>query len=238
MLKRTVSTMVALMLVGGVAHAAPNVFYLSDKGPGESASLGNPDITMNLGETKTLYVWAVPVEKLVSCDFDLVSSDAAVLQATSGQTENPDILVGTTDVGQRWDGVGGTFTGDLFNFANGAGVSEYGLDAANDGSGTFTDAGYDPTAQAFLYARVAIQATGLGVTDLDLLIHDNKIVAHGKTSATTEVQLGSGETAILYGNEVGVYSEFHDGKVTVVPEPGTLALLAIGGLGVLLRKKR
>lgn len=55
---------------------------------------------------------------------------------------------------------------------------------------------------------------------------------------TLDFGLGSIDNVRLYLNPVGYWGGMDDVKVQVVPEPATMALLGIGGLGLLVRRKR
>ena len=241
MLKRTVSTMVALMLVAGVANAA-HVIYLSDKGLGEGASRGDLDLTMNLGDSATIHVWVLPDSNpLVGVFLDLATSDASIVSATAGSVPNYDIMFGTYDAGDRYDTPGSidamNVTGPpalLCDQMGGLRVEQYGIDAANVGGGPPLDTGYDGTTAGFHFAEITLHADAMGTTNLNLLADFLEICDTSGDYSTTPVQFGS-NTAVTLDGGAGVENGTHEGVITVVPEPATMVLLTIGGLGVLLR---
>ena len=241
---KVVSAVVVLLLVAGSADAGIT-FFLSDKGLGEGATVTNPSITLpNVGATTSLYIWAIPDEKVIGTGMNLISIDSAILEATAVELYNPvyDIVFGPplniTLEYKRWKSPVGTGAmGDLWTNMNAVAISVdenvTGLDPDFSGA----DPMYDAVAGAWLFGRVDVEATAEGSTDLYLTVSSNFIAPAAGFGADLPVWFGAGETSALHGESVDVQSEFADGSVTVVPEPVTLSILGLGVLGLLRRRR-
>ena len=241
---KAVSAVVVLLLVAGSADAGIT-FFLSDKGLGEGATVANPSVTLpNVGATTSLYIWAIPDEKVIGTGMNLISIDSAILEATAVELYNPvyDIVFGPplnmTLEYKRWKSPVGTGAmGDLWTNMNAVAISVdenvTGLDPDFSGA----DPMYDAVAGAWLFGRVDVEATAEGSTDLYLTVSSNFIAPAVGFGADLPVWFGAGETSALHGESVDVLSEFADGSVTVVPEPVTLSILGLGVLGLLRRRR-
>ena len=236
---KAVSAVVVLLLMAGSADAGIT-FFLSDKGLGEGATLDNPSLTLpSVGATKSLYIWAVPDQKVIGTGMNLVSTDPTILEATAIELYNPEYMVVVLPY-RRWNNPVGTGTlGDLVLNMNAVAVSG-GETTSIGGMDPLLedyDPMYDAAADAWLFAKVDVQATAEGSTSLYLTVSDNFIAPAGGQGADLPVWFGDGETTPLDGESVDEYSEFADGSVTVVPEPTVMGLLTLGVLGLLRRRR-
>jgi len=211
--------------------------FLAEEGPGMSAPLSNPSVTLAPGAATTLHVYVVPDSGDAPFDTIAVNLDAAtagIVSASSFSVATPDITVAGVDVGDRWDGTGGMTAAaggtSLIVNMNGVAVTETGLDVDNDGSGLFLDEGFDSTAGAsgaFHFGSITLSADALGMTDLFLSTGSTKIVREGDTPASPAmVTFGASDTAVS-GGTTGATGTVADAKVTVIPEPTSWLLLVI-----------
>jgi hypothetical protein len=243
----------ALLLVAGLS--AGQVFgatlYLSTLGLGEGATPGNASLTLNVGDSATLYLWAdlTVAEACNGLGLDVLSSDPAVVEGTSSVIENPAVFGAAVPNFLRWNPpIAHGTPGDLVTGINAVAV---GFDPVsgiqgNQLSGAFS--GTDPTYNAgsgFLVGTFTLDATAAGVTEIKLAANDSLITG---TMIGTDVapllHFGTGDAVVptsvdqdnQYFVAAGATSTLADATIEVIPEPATLSLLALGGLALIRRR--
>ena len=222
--------------------------FFSEAGFGDGATVGNPTINKTIADSPfELHIYFVPDKSdaaFVGISLGVTSSTAGVADLSSFSVLNPDVLVGATDVDDRWNSTGGSLVGteEITNLS-GVSVDKAGLDAANDGLATFRDAGYDTSASAFYFGKVELDPVGLGTTELSLSVGSIGIARVGDqpqpTGPTVSLTFGGSEPTTVLGDDIGGTGTVADATINVIPEPST-ALLAGAGLFfcVLCRRRR
>ena len=251
-MKKVLVTAMMLLIVVSVSNAT-TLIWLSDKGLGEGSETGavSPDLTMDDGTSDTLYVWIRPDQRLVGAGLNVEVTNAATIEGTSVNVEEANITapgMGDFYLGARWDTpVNDGTAGDLMEGTPvGAAVTEKGIDPQyGQNSMGGLDKKYDSGKQAFLYATIDFDATAVGSTELYIVVNTKRVAPDAGedannplTSADLDILFGASETTTLHGNSEYIRSAVLDGKVTVIPEPVTIGLVAVGGLGLLARKRR
>jgi len=240
------SVVLMLLMVAGSANAAEVRFFLSEIGTvGGGAVAGNPVIELpNVGATTTLYIWAIPTQRYDFVSLDIVSSDPAILEATASDMYNPEYMFATVLSIIRWNEPvnDGVLVGDLLTDMTGAAVKlppgdlHYALSGLYDGLTQAADPTYDAAVGTggFLVGEVTVQATAEGSTEVRMVVGPAKI---GELPG--DVYFGTGDDPVEGGGTIeGVSSDLADATITVLPEPVTLALLGVGAMGLLARKRR
>jgi len=228
-MKLLTSSIVILVLVAvSISTASGATLFLSDKGLGAGPIMANPVITPAAG-TNTLYLWADmgATEIINGLGIDIVASSPAAVSASASVIENPNVVLG-----DRWNtpvNSGTPGSPELVGGIAAISVNAVGL------SGNPQLQGFDPTYDAgsgfYLVGHVDYTYNG-GQTDVFI-----------ETNATTisyqaggpMIGFGSGD-AQVDPRVQGVRSVAFDARI--VPEPMTMSLLAMGGIAVLLRKRR
>lgn len=231
-LARFLAPVVAVLVLCGTTQASRVFLSKAGEGADPTADLAAaPTWEVPLGATASFYLWVVPdeFESLKGLSLSVNSSNASVLQGTAHEIYNPRRNPNSA-ASVRWQGTGVGTLGDLMSNSNAAGVTSRGLD------GTLTDSLFHAGTGAFLHSKITFNATALGSTNLFLAVGDKKIV---NAEGAEEMNFGpSSDTQAVDGATVGATTNTPDGVITVVPEPASLALLAVGGLALLAARRR
>jgi hypothetical protein len=228
----------ALMLSGQVKAAT---FYFSTVGKGGAPTAGNPSITVNVGETVKLYLWAELslVDETTSPGLDVACSDINVVDPTQLEVENP-MVMGATNI-YRWLGPVAMDLAEPAGFqatvGKSGGITAVGL------NGSFAS---DPTrvGDSFLIGAFSFVGTAAGTADLFLTVNESMI--NGSVTGTPtspSLHFGTEDAALpvdlvnaRYVVAAGRTSSAADATIAVVPEPATMGLLAAAGAMLLWRR--
>lgn len=246
MIKRIAIWAAVLAMAWAAGQAGASTIYWVTTGlAGGGPVISNPQVTLNLGESKTLYLWAdIPVTaQCLAMGLDFVETNSPVITATAVTVANPLIGADPEEPGSgqyRW---GGTST----KLSPVAGFSAAG------GLGLRVDL-TDPTLAPpprppyrLLLGSFTFTGAALGSTDIFLTV--NGMLMTGNASmigsiAGPVLHFGAGDAAI-YPNEdppgifymaYGAQSAVADATITVVPEPAGAGLVVVGAMGLVRRR--
>jgi len=237
---------------GGPVNAQlPAMLYFSTSGtnPGATSPTNtattNPNVTIGLGSSTTLYVWAQvnDLEAINGLGFGVRTTDGQVAAATSSQILNPTSGSGANTF-LRWTAVNQGTLGpaspgpqELVSGANAVFVhgNYFGLDGANNTAVNGTYVAQAPNADgsgrtmvgSLLVGSITLLGNSLGTASLFL---DTGLgtISYEQGLGGQNVQFGAGDPTIN-GAAVSMTSQLADATITVVPEPPT-AVLAIVAL--------
>ncbi len=216
----------------------PGTFFWSASGLNSGAMNGAFNGNFNVGDTGSLFLY-YDTNANVANDILLGGIDAnlaldlgGVVNITGSQVFDFGVAVGGAELFRRWSvepggataGMGAIQNGTVA--ADGQSVDQFGainlfgqgIRSANDGSGPFTDTGYDTGATAFLIGRLDFEIVGEGTANLNFL---------------ADTQVVSGPIDIGF---VDAGASFTAG--TTIPEPTSAGLLALGLIGLVARRRR
>ena len=238
--------MAALAAAGGPCLGGATAFFSPVTQVGGGAVLGNPGLTVAVGQTIALGLWVSAPEGLtVKPSLDIVET-AGILDANTnapGYTD-PNVAMAILEAGQwftRWDTITSpeldVSSTELFVGSNPIGISPGTSLTGNlffrGGDGNF-DAAVGAHG-AFLHAIITLRATALGTTDLFFRVGEKKIGYSPDTDPN--IRFGTGDDPIsreIAGNQ----STVADATIEIIPEPTALSLLALGGLALIRRSRR
>lgn len=198
-----------------VDHCA--TLFLSDKGLGQGALLGVPNLELRPGEQVTLYLWArVPQDMIINgLTLDVLASSHGVVQTDGSSIANP-VVNGSA----RWESnVNRGYPSDLWKNLRLFAVQTAGI----NGELQQLDPTYDTQADAYLVGSLTFTAMAAGRTELFLESNTGGGLAYRMTdepwaeTADPWVQLGDDAPVIAYGS--GVRSEHAEAMITVLSGP-------------------
>ncbi|MEM6506072.1 MAG: PEP-CTERM sorting domain-containing protein [Planctomycetota bacterium] len=166
-MRRMTAFSAAVMIAGG---ASATSVLLSESNTSANQAV---DQAVILGNSATLYVWVDvdPGQVITGLSLDILSSAAAVLEASSYTTYNPTY---SSDGDDTWVGITNGTVGDLLDDSNAIALdnitSSRGLDQSDIGTFTGTTDG-----NAFLVGEISFDATALGQTTLTPATGSNNI---------------------------------------------------------------
>jgi hypothetical protein len=228
----------AAALFAGVQSADAARLYFSTVGPGSTPAVDNPVVNVAPGQTFQLHLWAElsAVEQISGLGIDILSSAAPVLQATAHNMPQVEALGG---VFRRWE-LGATnpnpgVLGDLVTGINAVAVNSTGL---GWGAASTFEPTYNAATSSYHVSTLTIQATAEGTTQI--FIESNEKTISFKPQAgqdpITSMFFGTGDASVD-PRTPGVRSALPDATITVIPEPASLSLLALGALPMLRRRR-
>ena len=169
-------------------------FFLSTSGLNEGAVNSNATVSKKVGDVGSLFVYYTTggpsaSDLTVGAMLDFQTSTAGVIKFTDAETFDFDIVFDDSIVlCERWgansSGGGGAFgnTGNvsdnLINELSGfTTLGGFGIEENHNGSGLFFDTGFDPQADAFLFARIDYAVVGPGQVDIVPNVGDGLVVS-------------------------------------------------------------
>lgn len=228
---KNILTVAAIVLVSPTFVFADDIFFAFGTGADASPTLTT---TSDVG-TGSVFVYSDGEFAFDAAELDFTSSNSNAIQFTGGEAFNPNVQTPTgVVIGTRFqneeavslelDATNPATEGDLILIN----ITERGVDPL---LATF-DQGFDEEVGvngAFLLARLDFSVVGTGTAVLDLSLGERGVVFLDDSTDPLETVILTpdfGSATITVGPPVGI------------PEPSALAMLMLGSLGLVARRRR
>jgi len=254
---------VVVMVCAARASFGASTWYLSTVPLGGTVPAPTiPDVTINVGETVTLYMWAqFSTATSTAMGWDFVETNKPIVVGSNVQVWNGVINPGE-DPGDpeipprdwqvtRWNAWEAHVNADgdvgfaaVGGFNDPIGDNAIGITNSKRTLGDPTWRGTSP--YQWYVASVDFTGAVAGETDLFLTINETLMVGNTGmigTPVNPGLYIGPGDGPVSVFNAEGTYylgegttGSIRDAHITVVPEPATVGLVAVAGLAMMRRR--
>lgn len=202
-------------------------FFLSERGVGESPTVANPTIHMELGETATLYLWMQ-----LPSGTGLYGAGVTVVSATSGVLQSLGTSVYEPTPGSRWlsrPNSWGTLesytAGDILGQPAAYTFSPRDMSMPSE---QLLDPSYDPETGSYLFGTIDILAANVGETDLVMEVGTFAVAPWQPgdyMSPDLPIYFGVGDEAV-HGFDTLTTGSLADARVVVTGETAAARVVA------------
>jgi len=214
MIKRVLIAVAVLAASPSLLSAQDDVFFAFGSGANVSADIVQD---INVDSSGSAFIYVRNGFNFVFFDFEFTSSDTSVVTLTNAILFNDPFLLNNYPT-QRWDD---NFIANVSS-SGGSGnlLAVAVLSKGIDSNFASNDTNFDAAADLFTLAQIDYDIVGTGTAELSVFLTPD---GSGVIDTTPDVRL---------------YPVFGSATITVVPEPGTAGVLALGLGGLLARRRR